>query len=123
MLLNGKFSYTITGSTYNMAFFAKAIQYDSFHVVSYYIITASCPSGWSEQKTYCYKVMTDKTKWADANSRCEQHRAHLASIEDAAENKLISQLITSGRSCTCHCHLNGFKRWEVPTGALDSFSL
>ncbi|XP_078575281.1 snaclec coagulation factor IX-binding protein subunit A-like [Branchiostoma floridae x Branchiostoma japonicum] len=39
--------------------------------------------------------MTDKTKWTDANSRCEQHRAHLASIKDAAENKLISQLITS----------------------------
>ncbi|XP_035700165.1 C-type lectin-like [Branchiostoma floridae] len=39
--------------------------------------------------------MPDKLKWTDAKSRCEQHGAHLTSVKDATENKLISQLISS----------------------------
>eukprot|EP00058_Branchiostoma_floridae_P020429 XP_002605919.1 hypothetical protein BRAFLDRAFT_87407 [Branchiostoma floridae] len=55
----------------------------------------SCPKGWTERNSHCYKLTRNKASWTEANQQCKKLGALLASVQDAAENKLIASLITN----------------------------
>ncbi|XP_066299937.1 neurocan core protein-like [Branchiostoma lanceolatum] len=53
-----------------------------------------CAGGWTERNNYCYKVIGNKVSWTEANPQCKQLGANLASVQSAAENKILADLIS-----------------------------
>ncbi|XP_078660072.1 uncharacterized protein LOC144904802 [Branchiostoma floridae x Branchiostoma belcheri] len=48
-----------------------------------------CDDGWILWENYCYLFQTQEQKWTQAESRCTQVGAHLASVRTAQENEFI----------------------------------
>ncbi|KAI8489142.1 hypothetical protein Bbelb_331270 [Branchiostoma belcheri] len=53
-----------------------------------------CPTGWSGNTNYCYKLMKKGAEWEKAKLQCEQLGANLASITSRGENNFINGIIT-----------------------------
>eukprot|EP00058_Branchiostoma_floridae_P028282 XP_002613773.1 hypothetical protein BRAFLDRAFT_85314 [Branchiostoma floridae] len=54
-----------------------------------------CQNGWTEHNNHRYKLMTDCVSGSDAQLKCKQYGAHLASITSRAENDFIKGLIST----------------------------
>nr|Q9YGG9.1 RecName: Full=Snaclec mamushigin subunit alpha; Flags: Precursor [Gloydius blomhoffii]BAA34424.1 mamushigin alpha [Gloydius blomhoffii] len=57
---------------------------------------SDCPSDWSSNGRFCYKLFQQKMKWADAERFCTEQRtgAHLVSIESNTEAAFVNQMIS-----------------------------
>uniref|UniRef100_A0A914W5X3 C-type lectin domain-containing protein n=1 Tax=Plectus sambesii TaxID=2011161 RepID=A0A914W5X3_9BILA len=54
----------------------------------------SCDSDWTLYRPTrkCYKVFTERTSWNDANVKCQQLHATLATIHSVFENNFLTEL-------------------------------
>ncbi|KAL0491382.1 galactose-specific lectin nattectin [Acrasis kona] len=52
-----------------------------------------CPSGYTRQDTYCYKLFTTASSWADASNSCRGQGGYLASIRTWQSNSWINSLV------------------------------
>ena len=48
-----------------------------------------CKMGWLPFRNSCYKIFQSPTTWQEANTKCGQNAAKLASILDRHENDFI----------------------------------
>ncbi len=56
------------------------------------IAVAECPEGFQLFRGNCYKMMTDKKKFQDANAQCATLGAHLVTVHSLAENFFVHHL-------------------------------
>jgi len=52
-----------------------------------------CTGGWTEYSSSCYKLGKGKKTWADAEKKCNEEGAHLASVASLGENWSIHNLL------------------------------
>lgn len=65
------------------------------------ITPGHCPSNWivNENKTKCFKYISDVKSWDDSEAYCEDHGGHLASLSSLRELKFVQDL--------CRINVNG----------------
>ncbi|KAK7877282.1 hypothetical protein WMY93_031997 [Mugilogobius chulae] len=51
-----------------------------------------CADSWTQFGSRCFKFLSDKKTWTDAEDSCMTLDAHLASIHSSEENKFVSNL-------------------------------
>ncbi|CAH1244762.1 VCAN [Branchiostoma lanceolatum] len=86
-----------------------------------------CKSGWSEYNNHCYKFFRDQLNWSEANKKCKELGANLASVTSAEENNFIAGLIVNApKRVTRHLVWFGLrlvdKQWKWTDGSPLSYT-
>ncbi|XP_068437484.1 alpha-N-acetylgalactosamine-specific lectin-like [Clinocottus analis] len=58
-------------------------------------LQGNCPAFWTSFNNHCYKYVSNRMTWADAEIHCVSMRAHLASIHSLPEQRFVNALIRS----------------------------
>ena len=62
-------------------------------ILSLYYLKDLCKGGWTEYRSYCYKVFDDLATFYQAKSSCIREGARLASIEDFGELRFLKTFL------------------------------
>ncbi|NXF57800.1 PGCA protein, partial [Ciccaba nigrolineata] len=50
----------------------------------------NCEEGWTKFQGHCYRHFEERETWMDAETRCQQHQAHLSSIITPEEQEFVN---------------------------------
>ena len=67
-------------------------------IVHVFVGSPNCPSGWMENGSRCYRIMTIPKTWFTAEGDCVSQGGHLVSITSDRENSIVYNLRGSSTS-------------------------